>query len=139
LEVTLPNGKGVVFDKEDLAAHDWKFKGDVERWGCQGKNGTVVILDKLLDEACQKEGSAREFVSRVQQLRKQAGITSEDAIKVYVDTKSPELTKILSEYDDFIKKRVRVSVQNLKEKDPSTPALIQKERKKFMIGTWKFV
>jgi len=126
LDVTLSNNKVVTLLPDDLATHEWKFTGDATQYNCQVKDGVVVLLYTVLDKECKDEGVAREFVSKVQQLRKQAGITSEDAIKVYAESKKPELSAILENFKDFISKRLRVSVRSLTEREAGAPVLIQK-------------
>jgi len=128
LSVTI-NNKAITLLKEDLATHEWKFSGDPTQWNCQGRQGAVILLRTVLDQECQDEGAAREFISRVQQLRKEAKITSEDAVKVYVDTTEPELARILKNYHDFIVKKIRVDVNTFDKRESTASILIQKKEK----------
>ena len=55
---------------------------DIEGWLVATENGITVALDTTLDEELIKEGIAREFVNRVQNLRKDSGFEVTDRIKI---------------------------------------------------------
>ena len=65
------------------------------------ENNLFVILDTTLTEDLVNEGFAREFVSKVQQMRKSSGFEVTDQIKIafYGDE---EVTKAVNEYKDYI-------------------------------------
>lgn len=64
------------------------------------KNVTIW-LDTATDEALINEGRAREFVNRIQKLRKDSGFEVVDFIEIYFET-SPELTKAIKDNHDYI-------------------------------------
>jgi hypothetical protein len=46
----------------------------------------LALFDVGLDEALRQEGTAREIVSRVQQLRKKAALSPEDFVEIFYST-----------------------------------------------------
>ena len=58
---------------------------DIEGWLVAAQSGTTVALDTEIDEALRNEGMAREFVNRIQTLRKESGFDVTDRIAVQYD------------------------------------------------------
>ena len=86
LELLLPSGS-VVLEAGDLEVVSEGVEGRVVRQetvaGPSGAAQTVTVaLDTTLDDALRAEGFVREFVNRVQQLRKEAGFAVSDRIAV---------------------------------------------------------
>ncbi len=65
--------------KEDIIVVSSEIKG----WAVESDGTVTVALDKELDEQLIAEGLAREFVNRVQNMRKDAGFEVTDKIKIY--------------------------------------------------------
>ncbi|HLP28834.1 MAG TPA: isoleucine--tRNA ligase [Candidatus Didemnitutus sp.] len=55
---------------------------DIEGWLVASDSGLTVALDTELDDALLREGLAREFVSRVQKIRKDSGFEVTDRISI---------------------------------------------------------
>ncbi len=66
------------------------------------ENNNFVILNTSLTEDLILEGMAREFVSKVQNLRKISDFNVIDRIKIYVNGDS-DTDKMLAKFDDYIK------------------------------------
>ncbi len=66
------------------------------------ENNLFVILDTSLTPELINEGYAREFVSKIQQMRKSNGYEVLDNINIFYDG-SDEIKLALDEYKDFIK------------------------------------
>jgi len=64
------------------------------------ENMITVILDTELTPALLDEGNVREFVSKVQNMRKEAGFEVEDNIDIRVET-SPQLVRVLEKFAEF--------------------------------------
>ena len=62
-----------------------------------------TIIDTNLTEELLNEGYAREFISKVQQMRKNNGYEMMDRIKIFYSS-SLEIDKAVKEHEDFIKK-----------------------------------
>ncbi|MBU3678546.1 MAG: isoleucine--tRNA ligase [Candidatus Kapabacteria bacterium] len=74
--------KTVQIDFEDVEI----ISEDIEGWLVATDAGTTVALDTELDESLVREGLAREFVSRLQKLRKDSGYNVTDRISVEYST-----------------------------------------------------
>ena len=62
-----------------------------------------TIIDTNLTEELINEGYAREFISKVQQMRKNNGYEMMDRIEIFYES-SPEIDDAVKKYEDFIKK-----------------------------------
>jgi len=61
-----------------------------------------VVLDVQPDDQLQAEGTAREFVNRVQRLRKAAKLNPNDDITVYYKTASKQLGEVVTTFTELI-------------------------------------
>ncbi len=59
------------------------IRQDIQGWLVESDGGLTVALDIELDDTLIAEGNAREFVSRVQNMRKEAGFLVTDRINMY--------------------------------------------------------
>jgi isoleucyl-tRNA synthetase len=66
------------------------------------ENNLFVILDTTLTPDLINEGYAREFVSKIQQMRKNNGYEVLDNIKIFYDG-SDEIKEAVEGFDEFIK------------------------------------
>lgn len=74
---------------------------DIPGWSVAGKGSLTVALDITLTEELKQEGDAREFVNRVQNIRKESGFELTDRIFVTVlDTTG--LKPSIIKYNDYI-------------------------------------
>ena len=82
------------------------------------ENNNFIILNTTLTEDLIEEGIARELISKVQQLRKNKDFNIIDKIDILYE-ENEELEKVLSKYEEFIKKETLclnfVKDSNLKE------------------------
>jgi isoleucyl-tRNA synthetase len=69
---------------------------DIEGWLVASDFGITVALDTEIDEGLEREGLAREFVSRIQKLRKDSGFTVTDRISIEYSTDEPTAEAIES-------------------------------------------
>jgi isoleucyl-tRNA synthetase len=68
-----------------------------------------TIIDTNLTEELINEGYAREFISKVQQMRKNNGYEMMDRIKIFYES-STEIDRAVKEYEDFIKKETLADI-----------------------------
>ncbi|WP_353097248.1 isoleucine--tRNA ligase [Tissierella praeacuta] len=86
------------------------------------ENNLFVILDTTLTPDLINEGYAREFVSKVQQMRKSNGYEVLDNINIFYDG-TDEIKAALDEYEEFIKSETlaklieRVTDENIEKQD----------------------
>ncbi len=74
---------------------------DLEGWLVATENGITVALDTTLDNDLINEGTAREFVSRIQNLRKDSGFEVIDRITIQF-TASEKITESVKTLNDYI-------------------------------------
>jgi len=74
---------------------------DIPGWSVASKGALTVALDITLSEALKQEGEAREFVNRIQNIRKESGYELTDRIFVSVQENSAIQISIIK-YNDYI-------------------------------------
>ena len=73
------NGVEYTIAREDVEV----LHEDIEGWMVETDGGLTVALDTELDEELIGEGLAREFVNRIQNMRKESGLEVTDRIKIH--------------------------------------------------------
>ncbi|HLZ87271.1 MAG TPA: isoleucine--tRNA ligase [Puia sp.] len=74
---------------------------DIPGWVVANKNALTVALDVTVTPQLAQEGNAREFVNRIQKIRKDNGYDLTDRILVKV-ADVPSLTDSLTQFNDYI-------------------------------------
>jgi isoleucyl-tRNA synthetase len=91
------NGQTVTVTRDDVEI----VREDVKGWLVESDGGMTVALDTELNDELIAEGAAREFVSRIQNMRKEAGFAVTDRIALYL--KAPAgLTVMLRRMQSYI-------------------------------------
>ena len=86
----------------DLTLEDIEIiSEDIPGWQVASDKGLTVALDVQLNEALISEGTARELVNRIQNLRKSNDLNITDRITVKV-TATEQIEKALSTFSDYI-------------------------------------
>ncbi|NIR51807.1 isoleucine--tRNA ligase [candidate division KSB1 bacterium] len=96
LEIKL-NGKKATIKSSDVEFQSENLEGLV----VQQDEDLTVALDVKISEELRLEGLAREFVNRVQNLRKDSGFDVVDRIRIYYQT-SGDLQKALERQSEYI-------------------------------------
>ena len=65
------------------------FTKDIPGWTVVSEGKMTVALDLTLTEELKSEGIAREFINRIQNLRKEKGLDLTDRISIELEEKSP--------------------------------------------------
>ena len=78
---------------------------DIEGWIVANNDKITVALDTRLNERLFNEGLAREFINRIQNLRKQSGFEVTDKIILYL-TPDKTLEKVFVNHLNYIKNEV---------------------------------
>jgi isoleucyl-tRNA synthetase len=76
---------------------------DIPGWAVASEAGVTVALDITITEALKKEGIARDFVNRVQNLRKDMGLEVLDKINIEVQHDSEVVNTSLQEFSAYIR------------------------------------
>jgi isoleucyl-tRNA synthetase len=74
---------------------------DIPGWSVASKGSLTVALDITITEELGQEGAAREFVNRIQNIRKESGFELTDRIFVTAQ-ESPALKPSIIKYNDYI-------------------------------------
>ncbi len=82
---------------------------DVEGWLVSSEGGVTVALDTSLSPALISEGIAREFVNRIQNIRKDSGFEVTDRIVIDVTNFSPALGGVLDSHKVYIQQETLAS------------------------------
>ena len=85
-------------------------------------NNNFIILNTILDEELIKEGYAREFVSKIQNLRKEKDFDIENRIKLYYNS-NEYFDSVVKEFNDYIKKET-LSLEIIKDKNIDNKQLV---------------
>lgn len=89
---------------------------DIPGWSVAAENGLTVALDVTVTEELKREGVARDFVNRVQNLRKDLGLEVLDKISIEVERNGELLTSALTSFRDYISSETQALSLELKEK-----------------------
>ena len=87
---------------------------DIPGWSVASEDGITVALDITLTEQLKREGIARDFVNRVQNLRKDMGLEVLDKISIEVQRDSEEVNSALSEFADYIQTETQALTLDVK-------------------------
>jgi isoleucyl-tRNA synthetase len=75
---------------------------DIEGWLVSSEGGITVALDTQLSQALIHEGMAREFVNRIQNLRKDSGFDVTDRIQIELYDASDSLKQAVAAFTGYI-------------------------------------
>ncbi|MBL0742236.1 isoleucine--tRNA ligase [Chryseolinea lacunae] len=90
-------------DGFDLVLEDVLISSeDIPGWAVATENGLTVALDITITEALKKEGIARDFVNRIQNLRKENGMEVLDKITIEVQPSDDVVNAALKEFSTYI-------------------------------------
>jgi isoleucyl-tRNA synthetase len=95
---------------------------DVEGWLVSSEGGVIVALDTSLSKELISEGIAREFVNRIQNLRKDSGFEVTDRIIIGVKNFSPALGGVLETHRSYIQQETLATTITLKPNGAVTSA-----------------
>ncbi|MCZ7555269.1 MAG: DUF5915 domain-containing protein [Bacteroidia bacterium] len=92
------DGDDIVLQSEDVEI----LHEDIEGWTIGSDGGLVVALDTSLTEDLINEGHAREFISKIQSLRKDSGMEVTDRIVITWNSDNAELERAILETASYI-------------------------------------
>ncbi len=99
IDIDLGNSNG----KVQLADDDLEItRSGLEGWQVETEKGLSVALDTELDEQLVQEGLAREFVNRIQNMRKEADFNVTDRINIGVEGPD-EIEQVILSMNAYIK------------------------------------
>ncbi len=90
-------GEDLIISKDDVEIISTEITG----WVVEAEAGITVAIDAELDDALIEEGLAREFVNRIQNMRKDAGFDVTDKIIINF-TGSENFVKAIKNFNQYI-------------------------------------
>ena len=95
------NGEDATVDKDDVEI----LSEDIPGWLVANNGSITIALDVTITEDLKKEGIAREFVNRIQNIRKTSGFEITDKILVMIE-KSDNVNAAVADFKDYIASQV---------------------------------
>ncbi len=114
---TLTKG-GFDFEAEDVIISS----EDIPGWSVASEGGITVALDITITDELKREGIARDFVNRIQNLRKEMGLEVLDKINIEIEKgthqngRGESLTDALLQFKDYISTETQALSLELKDK-----------------------
>jgi isoleucyl-tRNA synthetase len=103
-------------DGFDLALEDVLISSeDIPGWSVASDGSITVALDITITDDLKKEGIARDFVNRVQNLRKDMGLEVLDKIGIEVEKDGEQVTAALQAFTDYISTETQALTLELKD------------------------
>jgi len=100
----------------DLVLEDLLISSeDIPGWSVASEGGLTVALDITLTDELKREGIARDFVNRVQNLRKEMGLAVLDKISIEVEKNGETISSALTEHKEYIRTETQALSLELKE------------------------
>ncbi len=119
----LRNNETISFDNIDITSNLIDIKiFSKEGFNTANMNNNFIILNTSLDEELIKEGYAREFVSKIQNLRKEKDFDIENRIKLYYNS-NDYFDSVVEQFNDYIKKET-LSLEIIKDKNIGNKQLV---------------
>ncbi len=102
-------------DGFDLVLEDVLISSeDIPGWAVASEGGVTVALDITLTDELKREGIARDFVNRIQNMRKDMGFEVLDKIGIEVESKNG-VTGAITDFKDYICTETQALSLELKE------------------------
>ncbi|HEY3251825.1 MAG TPA: isoleucine--tRNA ligase [Ignavibacteria bacterium] len=106
---------GFLITPEDVAI----FTENIEGWVVESQNNLTVALDTKLDQELVNEGIAREFISKVQNIRKERSMDVNDKIKIRFTADQELLNAILNKQKYITEQTMAVELNTTSPLPPS--------------------
>lgn len=116
----------------DLVTEDVLISSeDIPGWSVASEGNVTVALDITLTEVLKKEGIARDFVNRIQNLRKDMGLEILDKIAIEVQQSTAATDQAITEFADYIRTETQALALELK---PSVRDFVEVEMEDFNLN-----
>jgi isoleucyl-tRNA synthetase len=89
---------------------------DIPGWLVVSEGGITVALDVTLTEELKREGIARDFVNRIQNLRKDMGLEVLDKITIEVERNGEAMTTAINEFKQYISTETQAVSLEIKDR-----------------------
>ncbi len=111
LTLTFADGSNATLTREDVIIKT----SDAQGMASASDGNVTVALDTNITEDLKKEGIARDFVNRIQNLRKDSGMEVQDKIRIYVAKKDQLIDAALLANKEYICNETQALELNIQE------------------------
>ena len=128
---------GIVLSRGDLVVNRYVDLPEDGSFASNTDSDIVVLLDIKTYPELEAEGIAREFINRVQRLRKEAGLQPTDEVDVYYSFEPEVGLDILSamvKHAGIITKAIRSAPADVKNRPESAVVLIERRQEISELG-----
>src|SRR5690606_9260756 len=88
---------------------------DIPGWSVASDNGLTVALDVTLTTSLKQEGTARDLVNRIQNLRKDMGLEVQDKISIEIKKSEEQVDQALLNFSGYIQTETQATSLSLIE------------------------
>ncbi|GAB3022482.1 isoleucine--tRNA ligase [Spirosoma pulveris] len=106
---------------------------DIPGWLVASENGITVALDVTLSDELRGEGIARDFINRIQNLRKDRDFSVTDKIRITLENNHDVLAKAVETNSDYIRQEVQAISLDLVNDLNGSPAVAEIEMDEFQL------
>jgi isoleucyl-tRNA synthetase len=103
---------------------------DIPGWAVASEGEVTVALDITITDVLKKEGIARDFVNRIQNLRKDLGYEVLDKIMIEVQQDTATVNEALTDFSDYIRTETQAVTLDLK---PAVQSATEIEMDEFVL------
>lgn len=122
---------GIPLDKGDLVINRYVELPEDGSFATNTDNDVVILLDIRTYPELEAEGIAREFINRVQKLRKEAGLQATDDIDAYYDFEvgtGLEILAAIAKHADIVTKTTRCAPADVRKRPEDAVVLIERRQ-----------
>lgn len=122
---------GIPLEKGDLVVNRYVDLPEDGSFATNTDNDVVVLLDIRTYPELEAEGLAREFINRVQRLRKEAGLQATDDVDVWYEFEEGSGSEVLAataKHADLVTKTIRAAPADVKNRPEQTVVLIHRRQ-----------
>lgn len=105
---------------------------DIPGWSVASDNGLTVALDVTLTTELKEEGIARDFVNRIQNLRKDLGLEVQDKIRIKAAASDQLVSDALSHFSDYIQTETQ-ALELKMENEIKNPTVLEMDEYKLSV------
>ncbi len=121
IELSIPSGK-----KLTITADDVLLRREEKPGLCVAtENNVTVALNMDITEELEQEGLAREFVNRIQNMRKELGFEVSDRVDIFYAVKDGSMAKALDAFAGYVKGETLASRL---ERRPTSEGLLEESK-----------
>ncbi len=91
---------------------------DIPGWSVASEGAITVALDMTITEPLKREGIARDFVNRIQNLRKDMGLEVLDKIAIELEKPDEAVAAALHDFKDYISTETQALALDIRESVP---------------------